>query len=361
MMDTELGDEEADFDFDNGFQDRLRSAYDDWCQTYEEEFNASRMELFSHHFMLAEKYSRMTGEKVKLNHFAGLTEPEIGDILAIIGGGTTVADDIERPMGAEFLDYAYELEEESSFPTSTTTDTIDRLPSRDRSDKNNDSFGGSNSHNHNHKNNNVDDDKIARATNAFLETADKDSIIPPTESNLFKPFNVENSMLEENEEESTAAHLGGNKNEDEPTEEAVALDHPIFHEQNEVPPTDVMDEETLMFLSYVDSSPDTEEEVTGETQLQDNVVSETDWKVDDDATDIDSRMFIEEALIQDSAVSEAVSNWNAVRDDDATEMNARMPEVTNSEIDIHDSAVSEPVSNWNVEDDATKMNARMPK
>ncbi|CAJ1941363.1 unnamed protein product [Cylindrotheca closterium] len=212
--------EEEDSD---GVSERLRSAYEDWCQTYEETFSSSRLEVFSYHFMMAENYSKRTGVKVKLNEFAGLTEPEIEEILAIIG---KASDGIERPLGVEFLDYEFEEEEPSSLVPNTFTDTME--PPSDISDQNH-AFGSNDA-----------DDRIATATNTYLETMDKASIVPPTGSNLFKEISA--SIL--NKEES---RNNGDSTNEEPDHEKV-------------PPS--------LDPIYVEATYE-------ETQIQDNVSSET--------------------------------------------------------------------------------------
>jgi len=160
--------DENEFDC-GGLSDRLRSAYEEWCQTYGENFSSSRMEGFSYHFMVAENYSRRTGVKVKLNQFAGLTNVEIQDFM-----GEPI-DSSRKPLGEDFLDYA--LEEEAS-PILTSTETIDP-PHQDLPNTSYVSYV---------------EDPIAARTNAYLENMSKDSIVPPPDTNVFEEINV--SILE---------------------------------------------------------------------------------------------------------------------------------------------------------------------
>ena len=68
-------DQSESYDY-NGFNDRLRKAYDEWCETYGDSIDESRMEIFSYHFVMAENYFKETGNRIKLNEYADLTAVE---------------------------------------------------------------------------------------------------------------------------------------------------------------------------------------------------------------------------------------------------------------------------------------------
>ena len=68
--------EESDsYDY-NGFNEKLKRAYDEWCETYGDSIDESRMEIFSYHFVMAENYFKETGNRIKLNEYADLTAVE---------------------------------------------------------------------------------------------------------------------------------------------------------------------------------------------------------------------------------------------------------------------------------------------
>eukprot|EP00980_Cylindrotheca_fusiformis_P018734 scaffold6241_cov129-Cylindrotheca_fusiformis.AAC.11 len=158
-----LGEKREGFDFD-GFSARLRAAYQEWCQTYKEKIDASRMEIFSYHFMVAENYYRRTGVKVKLNEYAGLTDAELEQ-----SARTRMHQEMneEKPPSAEFLDLA---DKESSYSNKRAL-----LYSHDY-------MGNSFSEEAPFYGSSVTDiyrdDSISISTNAYLESASQDSIVP---------------------------------------------------------------------------------------------------------------------------------------------------------------------------------------
>ena len=61
---------------DDSVNDRLRNAYKKWCETHSFEFHESRLDIFSYHYLLAEKHSKDTGSGLTLNEYADLTTQE---------------------------------------------------------------------------------------------------------------------------------------------------------------------------------------------------------------------------------------------------------------------------------------------
>ena len=59
----------------DGF-DRLNRIYTDWCQNHGFEYDGSRLEIFSYHFLLAESHSQNTGTELTMNEYADLTALE---------------------------------------------------------------------------------------------------------------------------------------------------------------------------------------------------------------------------------------------------------------------------------------------
>jgi hypothetical protein len=59
-------------------EDRIRTAYAEWCQYFNKAMEESRLEIFSMHFCEAEEYVRDTGAALflMLNEYADLTEEE---------------------------------------------------------------------------------------------------------------------------------------------------------------------------------------------------------------------------------------------------------------------------------------------
>jgi pyruvate/2-oxoglutarate dehydrogenase complex dihydrolipoamide acyltransferase (E2) component len=58
------------------FNDRLRKAYEEWSETYGDNIDESRMEIFSYHYVMAENYFQETGNRIRLNEYADLTAVE---------------------------------------------------------------------------------------------------------------------------------------------------------------------------------------------------------------------------------------------------------------------------------------------
>jgi hypothetical protein len=55
---------------------KFQEAYEDWCQTYNKEYDESRLEIFSYHNLMAERYLEETGTVLQLNKYADRTEEE---------------------------------------------------------------------------------------------------------------------------------------------------------------------------------------------------------------------------------------------------------------------------------------------
>lgn len=55
---------------------RIRSAYMEWCNSYNKEPDESRFRTFSKNFLTMEQYSKEEGKKMQLNKFADCTEAE---------------------------------------------------------------------------------------------------------------------------------------------------------------------------------------------------------------------------------------------------------------------------------------------
>lgn len=203
------------FDFD-GFSDRLRSAYDEWCHTYNERIDDSRMEVFSYHFMVAENYFRRTGVRVKLNEYAGLTDSELPQ--------TVRESSADNPLGAEFLDL---MEEDTSSGSAQAV-----LDSGDDSMGNHNSFSmpfyGSSGRGRS--------DPISNSTNAYLESASKDSIVPPF---ITKFIESDEDRIEE------ATVRWDNKDDDKIIVELEDASDGSISPHN-------FDEETYQFLSSLD-------------------------------------------------------------------------------------------------------------
>jgi hypothetical protein len=59
-------------------EDRIRTAYAEWCQYFNKAMEESRLEIFSIHFCEVEEYVRDAGPALvlMLNEYADLTEEE---------------------------------------------------------------------------------------------------------------------------------------------------------------------------------------------------------------------------------------------------------------------------------------------
>eukprot|EP00980_Cylindrotheca_fusiformis_P011453 scaffold2654_cov126-Cylindrotheca_fusiformis.AAC.9 len=58
------------------YGENLTSAYDYWCKTYGQEAKSGRKEIFSYHYLLAERFYQTTGVRLELNEHADLTDHE---------------------------------------------------------------------------------------------------------------------------------------------------------------------------------------------------------------------------------------------------------------------------------------------
>ena len=72
-------------DGDGDVNDRLRSAYNEWCSTHNYQFDESRLDIFSYHYLLAEKHSHDHGSALTLNEYADLTTQEFRKLQEIGG------------------------------------------------------------------------------------------------------------------------------------------------------------------------------------------------------------------------------------------------------------------------------------
>lgn len=77
------------FDTDGGALDtsdvreaRVRSAYMDWCKSYDKSVDESRFPTFSSNFLAMEEYSRENGREMVLNKYADCTEEEYRELTA---------------------------------------------------------------------------------------------------------------------------------------------------------------------------------------------------------------------------------------------------------------------------------------
>jgi hypothetical protein len=73
----------GDYDY-NGTNDRIGTAYKEWCRVYQKT-DTSRLEIFAYHFLLAEKFFGETGAPIKLNEYADLSSNEY---LSLSGNGS---------------------------------------------------------------------------------------------------------------------------------------------------------------------------------------------------------------------------------------------------------------------------------
>lgn len=77
------------FDTDGGAFDtsdvreaRVRSAYIDWCKSYDKSVDESRFPTFSSNFLAMEEYSKENGREMVLNKYADCTEEEYRELTA---------------------------------------------------------------------------------------------------------------------------------------------------------------------------------------------------------------------------------------------------------------------------------------
>lgn len=69
------------------FRENLGGAYDYWCKIHGHEANAARKEIFSYHYLLAERFFQNTGVRLELNQHADLTDQEYVNLLSEKDGG----------------------------------------------------------------------------------------------------------------------------------------------------------------------------------------------------------------------------------------------------------------------------------
>lgn len=66
-------------------EDIILLAYVDWCKKHGNEFDESRLPIFTEHYLNAENYFKQVGKPVKLNKYADLTADEYNRLLASNG------------------------------------------------------------------------------------------------------------------------------------------------------------------------------------------------------------------------------------------------------------------------------------
>ena len=92
----------TNYDMSNDkFQNRLASAYEDWCCTYKDGIGEeSKMQVFAYHFFQAESYTNMTGLPCVLNEYADMTAAEyrhFQEIQGMIDGPKVKPQQNEHP------------------------------------------------------------------------------------------------------------------------------------------------------------------------------------------------------------------------------------------------------------------------
>lgn len=102
-------------------RERVRTAYRDWCQTNEKDYQESRLDIFATNFLSVEKYCKETGSVVALNKFADL-DPE--EYKMAIQAETAGAYSSPSSRGNSYLD---NLQNQPSMPSSLGISYLDNL------------------------------------------------------------------------------------------------------------------------------------------------------------------------------------------------------------------------------------------